>query len=196
MKNDDEDVLTSEKIKNDQTGKLLVPIDEFALTKLLRAINGKLRDGIAGVMQRAYKVFEAFIIFIKDMIVHFIVDGIPWFFRLIWNILKFLFGRKMLNLIKENIILIVLLPVFLGSMAWPFAVRYFGGEEFWLWIGWAWLVFIGLVGAWIGFKKGLYSKWIKIIKTRRANKNAVRAAEAKTETEAKAAASDQEEKKD
>lgn len=194
MKNGDEEVFTSEEIRNEQTENLPVPVDEFALTKLLRAINGKLKDGIAGVMQRAYKVFKAFIIFIKDMIVHLIVDGVPWLCRLIWNILKFVFGRKMLNLVKENIILIILLPAFIGSMAWPFAVYYFRGEELWLWIGWAWLVFIGLVGAWIGFKKGLYSKWIKIVKTRRANKKAIRVSAATAEADAKAEPSSQDER--
>ena len=155
-------------------------------------INGKLKDGIAGVMQRACRVFKAFIIFTKNMLVHLIVDGIPWLCRLIWNILKFLFGRKMLNLVKENIILIILLPAFLASLAWPFAVYYFRGEAYWQWLGWAWLVFIGLVGAWIGFTKGLYSQWIKIIKMRRANKKAARAFEAK----AKNVASEQNETED
>ena len=196
MENNAEKKFPSEEIKNDKTENLPVPVDEFALTKLLRVINGKLKDGIAGVMQRAYKVFKAFIIFTKNMLVHLIVDGIPWLCRLIWNILKFLFGRKMLNLVKENIILIILLPAFLASLAWPFAVYFFRGEAYWQWIGWAWLVFIGLVGAWIGFKKGLYSKWIKIIKTRRANKKAARASEAKAEAEAKSVASDQNEKED
>ena len=191
MKNDEKEVFTSEEIRNDQTENLPVPVDEFALTKLLRAINGKLKDGIAGVMQRAYRVFKAFIIFIKDMIVHLIVDGIPWLCRLIWNVLKFIFGRKMFNLVKENIILIILLPAFLASLAWPFAVYYFRGEEYWQWIGWAWLVFIGLAGAWIGFKTGLYSKWIKIVRTRRANKNAAQASEAKAEAEAKTVVPDQ-----
>lgn len=196
MENNAEKKFPSEEIKNDKTENLPVPVDEFELTKLLRVINGKLKDGIAGVMQRAYKVFKAFIIFTKNMLVHLIVDGIPWLCRLIWNILKFLFGRKMLNLVKENIILIILLPAFLASLAWPFAVYFFRGEAYWQWIGWAWLVFIGLVGAWIGFKKGLYSKWIKIIKTRRANKKAARASEAKAEAEAKSVASDQNEKED
>lgn len=100
----------------------------------------------------------------------------------------------MLNLVKENIILIILLPAFIGSMAWPFAVYYFRGEELWLWIGWAWLVFIGLVGAWIGFKKGLYSKWIKIVKTRRANKKAIRVSAATAEADAKAEPSSQDER--
>lgn len=196
MENNAEKKFPSDEIKNDKTENLPVPVDEFALTELLRVINGKLKDGIAGVMQRACRVFKAFIIFTKNMLVHLIVDGIPWLCRLIWNILKFLFGRKMLNLVKENIILIILLPAFLASLAWPFAVYFFRGEAYWQWIGWAWLVFIGLVGAWIGFKKGLYSKWIKIIKTRRANKKAARASEAKAEAEAKSVASDQNEKED
>ena len=196
MENNAEKKFPSDEIKNDKTENLPVPVDEFALTELLRVINGKLKDGIAGVMQRACRVFKAFIIFTKNMLVHLIVDGIPWLCRLIWNIMKFLFGRKMLNLVKENIILIILLPAFLASLAWPFAVYFFRGEAYWQWIGWAWLVFIGLVGAWIGFKKGLYSKWIKIIKTRRANKKAARASEAKAEAEAKSVASDQNEKED
>ena len=196
MENNAEKKFPSDEIKNDKTENLPVPVDEFALTELLRVINGKLKDGIAGVMQRACRVFKAFIIFTKNMLVHLIVDGSPWLCRLIWNILKFLFGRKMLNLVKENIILIILLPAFLASLAWPFAVYFFRGEAYWQWIGWAWLVFIGLVGAWIGFTKGLYSQWIKIIKTRRANKKAARASEAKAEAEAKSVASDQNEKED
>lgn len=94
--------------------------------------------------------------------------------------------------VKENIILVLLLFAFLASFAWSFAVYYFRGEAYWQWLGWAWLVFIGLVGAWIGFKKGLYSQWIKIIKMRRANKKAARASEAK----AKNVASEQNEKED
>lgn len=186
---------TSETSANVGVETLPVPVDEFALTTLLRAINAKLKDGIAGVMQRAYRVFKAFIIFIKDLIVHLVVDGIPWLCRLVWNILKFIFGRKMFNLVKENIILFILLPAFLASLAWPFAVYYFRGEEYWQWIGWAWLVFIGLVGAWIGFKTGLYSKWIKIVKARRANKKAARASEATAEADAKAEPTRQDEMK-
>lgn len=167
---DAKEMLSSEKIEeSDVTKNLPVPVDEFALTKLLRVVNGKLKDGIAGVVQRAYRVFKASIIFIKDMIVRLIVDGLPWICRQLWHILKFIFGRKMLNLFKENVILILLLPAFLASIAWPFAVYYFRAEEYWMWIGWAWLVFIGLVGAWIGLKVGLYSKWTKIVRTRRAN---------------------------
>lgn len=170
-----EEVFSTGETKNDKTENLPVPVDEFALTKLLRIVNGKLKDGIVGVVHRAYRVFKSFLVFIKNVTVHLIVDGIPWICQLIWKILKFIFGRKMFNLVKENIILILLLPAFLASLAWPFAVYYFRGGECWQWIGWAWLVFIGLAGAWIGFKKGLYSKWIKIIKTRRSNKKIARA---------------------
>lgn len=147
--------------------------EEFALTRVLRALNDKLRDGIVGVLQRAYRVAKAIVVFIKDLIVRLIVEGLPWLFRLIWNIVKFLFGRKMFNLVKENLILIILLPMFLVVLAWPFFVyNYYSDAAYWLWIGWAWLLGIGLVGAWIGFKKRLYSKWSKFIKNRRAKKAA------------------------
>lgn len=164
---------------NEENETLTEQADEFALTRALRALNGKLRDGIVGVLQRAYRVAKAIVLFIKDLIVRLIKDGLPWLFRLIWNIIKFLFGRKMFNLIKENLILIILLPMFIVALAWPFFVyKYYSDAAYWLWIGWAWLLGIGLVGAWIGFKKGLYSKWSKFIKNRRAKKLAAKTAAA------------------
>lgn len=147
--------------------------EEFALTRLLRRFNSWLRNCIAGVVARTFDVAKMVVVFVRDLIVRLVVDGFPWLFRLIWSIVKFLFGRKMFNLIRENLILVVLLPLFLASLAWPFAVYYCYPEAtYWFWIGWAWLLGIGLVGAWIGFKKGLYSRWRDVIKNKRANRAA------------------------
>ena len=60
-----------ERMKMDN---LPVPVDEFMLTKFLRVVNGKLKDGIAGVAQRAYRVFKSCFIFIKDIVIRAFVD--------------------------------------------------------------------------------------------------------------------------
>lgn len=172
MESDSNQENSAEKRLTPEMETLPVPVDEFVLTRLLRTINGKLKDGIAGVMQQAYRFFKTFLVFVKDTIVHLVVDGIPWLLRLTWRVLRFVFGRKMINLIKENVLLIILLPIFIASLAWPLVVYVHVEKAYWLWIGWAWLVCIGLVGAWAGFKNGLYSKWLKIWRTRRANNKA------------------------
>lgn len=145
--------------------------DDFAATIAVRAVNQKLKDGIIGVVERALNVMRQILRWCWRMLVHIVADGLPWLFRMLWEVVKFVFGKRMRNFLWENLLLVVLFPFFIAVLIWPFGVYcYLSPRLYWLWIGWGWFLVIGCVGAWIGLKNGAFAKLREKYKAWRSNK--------------------------
>ena len=165
------------------------PENDFLVTQALRVVNQKLKDGIAGVAERALTVLRTIVHWCWSALVRVFKDGVPAVLRACWSLIKFLFGRKMLNFIWENILLVILLPFFLSALMWPFFVywynRFFTDSApsmFWFWVGWLWFLVVGCAGAWAGFKKGAFARLRQKFKERRAARD-IRAEESSAQNE-------------
>lgn len=86
---------------------------DFALTTFLRSVNQALKDGIVGVMERARSVTCTVMNWCWGMIRVLLTDGVPWILRQLLSAVKFVFGRRMRSLLWENIMLVILAPLFL-----------------------------------------------------------------------------------
>lgn len=109
--------------------------EEFLLTNLLRSLNRKLLDGIIGVFRRA------------------------------WYVIVHLFSKRMLHFFLQGVLLGVLLVVLLAVIFWPYLLLLVSPrlEENGIWpvVAFLWVLCIGVVGVWQGFKHGakLRQRW-------------------------------------
>lgn len=134
---------------------------DFALTTFLRSINLALKDGIVGVMERARSVICAVTNWCRGMICVLLTDGVPWILRQLFSAVKFVLGRRMRRLIWENIMLVILVPLFLITLMGPLCIYFWSHSECWFWGGIAWILSIGCAGTWIGIRKGAFSRLLK-----------------------------------
>lgn len=134
---------------------------DFALTTFLRSVNQALKDGIVGVMERARSVICAVTNWCRGMIRVLLTDGVPWILRQLFSAVKFVLGRRMRRLIWENIMLVILAPLFLVALMGPLCVYFWSHSDYWFWGGIVWILSIGCAGTWIGIRKGAFSRLLK-----------------------------------
>lgn len=134
---------------------------DFALTTFLRSVNQALKDGIVGVMERARSVACTVMNWCWGMIRVLLTDGVPWILRQLFSAIKFVLGRRMRRLIWENIMLVILAPLFLIALMGPLCVYFWSHSECWFWGGIVWILSIGCAGTWIGIRKGAFSRLLK-----------------------------------
>lgn len=134
---------------------------DFALTTFLRSVNQALKDGIVGVMERARSVTCTVMNWCWGMIRVLLTDGVPWILRQLLSAVKFVFGRRMRSLLWENIMLVILAPLFLIALMGPLCVYFWSHSDYWFWGGIVWILSIGCAGTWIGIRKGAFSRLMK-----------------------------------
>lgn len=189
--NTDVDKVTSEIENHDgvETPPSFLAECMDGVTAFLRGCNNKLRDMIAGIVRRASRVVRSLFHSIRQGIVVFFCKFLPWFVQKLWSCICFLVSKRMRDLIRENLLLLILLPVLFILLVWPFMLKpLFVSGAWWRWLfgltqydppvvhgmdymglvltifGVLWIVFIGAVGSWQGYKHGLYSKGWKRLK--------------------------------